>query len=167
MVAFGHTAVGVLIGVTTAHFVADSDPVLGMSLAFGVGLVSHYLADFIPHGHFFTDTTKYKKYALPIIIFDLGLGGVIFLGLSFLKFGVSWPMVYIILAVVASELPDALDAFVWMKMIKPKGLIGLEYQLHRAMHWHARPDPGLPLGLYDIWQVAVIIGAFLVFKVIS
>ncbi len=80
MVAFGHTAIGVGVGMVTFHLVGDANPVLGSVTALGGGIVSHYLADLVPHGHFFEDPDNYKRYALPIIVFDLGLGTALFSG---------------------------------------------------------------------------------------
>lgn len=159
MVAFGHTALGVIVGVTTYQYLGESNLVSGLAIAAASGILAHYSADFIPHGHFFKPE-KFKKYLIPIIIFDLFLSVVLFLGWTFLKDGFGEKFLYIMFGIGGSQLPDILDGLVYIGVIKAKGLFKIENNFHQKLHWHGTGSKALLLGLYDIWQVFIILTAF-------
>ena len=53
MIAFGHTAVGAAIGYYSFTYFGSGQPVEALLVAGTVGVISHYITDIIPHGHFF------------------------------------------------------------------------------------------------------------------
>ncbi len=159
MVAVGHTAVGVIVGVTAYQFLGQGGIVTGLLAAGTIGVASHYLGDFIPHGHF-VKPDKLKKVLLPIIIFDLLLPIILFLGLLYLKDGFSQRMLYIMFGIGGTQLPDVLDGLLFIGFIKNKGLIKAENDFHQGLHWHGTGDKTLLLGLRDIWQILLILFAF-------
>lgn len=155
MVAFGHSAVGVITGLGVYNLTQSSNLPLDLSLSFSAGLVSHYITDFIPHGHFF----KYKDYhqkIIYVIIFDFLLSLVIFTTLAFSKFDLTPPFWFILFAIAGAQLPDILDGSVHAGFIKAKGILKAEYNFHMNTHWHGKLKKGLMLGRRDIWQLAVI-----------
>ncbi len=52
MVGFGHTAVGATVGLITYSYLASDKDLEGLVIAGAAGVISHYITDFIPHGHF-------------------------------------------------------------------------------------------------------------------
>ncbi len=162
MISFGHTAVGVIVGVTFYQFLAQGDLATGLITAGSVGFVSHYVMDFIPHGHFFRPK-DFNKSILPVIFFDL-LGSIaLFLGIIYLKEGFSQKFLYIMFGIGGSQLPDVIDGLMRIKMIKTQGVLKIEYDFHEVLHWHGRGSNTLLLDFRDIWQVfIVLIALFLV-----
>ncbi len=77
MISFGHTAVGVIIGVGAYQFLGKGDLATGLVITGTAGVLSHYLLDAIPHGHFFMSYDN-KKSLIRIIIFDVLLSMIIF-----------------------------------------------------------------------------------------
>ncbi|MBI2338326.1 hypothetical protein HYU95_04045 [Candidatus Daviesbacteria bacterium] len=158
MVAVGHTAVGVIVGVVAYNSLGHGNLVSGLAIAGAAGIVSHYLTDFIPHGHFFKPD-QFRKYIVPVIIFDLLLPIALLLGITYLKNGFSWKMLYIIFGIGGSQLPDVIEGLIFTGMIKAKSLLKLEYNLHIKLHWHGDGSRALLLGLRDIWQLLAVLSA--------
>lgn len=158
MVAFGHTAVGTIIGVTAYSFLNPGDLASGLIAAGAFGVVSHYITDFIPHGHF-VGPDQLKKYLTPIIIFDVLLPIFLILGALYLKEGFSPKFFYIMFGIGGAQLPDVLDGLIFVNVIKTKGLLKMENKFHQALHWHGTGSRSLLLGIRDIWQAAMIVFA--------
>ncbi len=156
MISFGHTAVGVIIGVSTYQFLGQGDLATGLVLSGTAGVISHYLMDAIPHGHF-SMPHSYKKNIVPIIIFDLFLSLIIFLGGAYLRVGFGDKLLYVMFGIGGSQLPDVIDGLIYTKIIKAKSLIKVENKIHEAMHWHGQDNKTLLLGIRDIWQIVVIL----------
>src|SRR5258708_19696354 len=135
MVAFGHTAVGALVGLGVYNYIGSSDPVLGLAAAAGSGIVSHYVADFIPHGHFFSHK-DFKRKVIWAILFDFLLSVVILSGSVWLAEGFSLKFWYILFSIGGAQLPDILDGWYYLKVIPNKGIFKTENSFHRSMHWH-------------------------------
>lgn len=165
MVAFGHTAVGVGVGLLGYHLLGAQNPAFGLLLTGSAGLVSHYIADFVPHGHFIMHQ-NYKSQVIYAIVFDLFFSVALFLGIAFWKYHFSPVLLYLLFGIGGAQLPDILDGFLYIGVIKKKGLVKLENDFHQATHWHAifkngKLVTGLPLGWRDLWQVATVIIALL------
>lgn len=160
MVSFGHTAVGVIIGVTAYHYLGQGNLAEGLLITGGAGVISHYIADFIPHGHFFMPH-GYKKGLLPVIIFDLALSLIIFLGVLYLRVGFGNIFLYCLFGIGGSQLPDVVDGLIYINVLKAKGLLKLENKFHEGVHWHGKNSKTLILGLKDIWQLFIVLAALL------
>ncbi len=156
MIAFGHTAVGSLVGLAGYNYFGHSEPLLGLALTSGTAIASHYLTDFIPHGHLirFKDLKRLAKWAA---LFDFGLSSLIFFGLSYLSFGLSLKLVYLACGILASNLPGILDGLIYTNVLPAKGFLGFEHKLHELMHWHGLKDKALVWGQKDLWQIGVVI----------
>lgn len=164
MIAFGHTAVGAIVGVGVYNLLPDK-PIEGLLAAGTVGVVSHYITDFIPHGHLFKHN-QYKKKVWGIIVFDLLLSLSIFIGLSLMFFGPSMEFLYILFAIGGAQLPDVIDGLIYIKVIKPRGLIKIENDFHQWLHWHGSYNKALLWGRRDIWQVlTVFLALFILFRI--
>lgn len=154
MIAFGHSAIGASAGVITYLNYADK-PVEGLIIAATAGIVCHYIADFIPHGHFVRKLTQSN---LPfILIFDVALSVLLFLYLPYKYHGNLLQVLFILFAIGGSLLPDALDGLIAIKILKKEGILKVEQNFHQAVHWHGAGIHGLRLGWYDIWQVSAIL----------
>ncbi len=159
MIAFGHTAVGAIVGVGVYHFLPDQ-PLTSLVVAGGVGIVSHYLADLVPHGHF-GRMKNYRKEVVPIIFFDFLLSVAIFVGLSYWHFGLTLKTFDILFGIGGSQLPDILDGLIYSKRIPNKGFLKIENGFHQWTHWHSKNHLPLLMGWRDIWQVTMVVVALL------
>lgn len=159
MVSFGHTAVGIIVGVTAERYLGQGNLATGLLITGTIGVISHYITDSIPHGHF-TMPKGYKKGILNIIIFDLFLSIVLFLGTIYLKEGISQKFLYSLFGIGGSQLPDVFDGLIHTKIIKAKGFLKIENIFHQHIHWHGKGNKTLLLGKRDLWQLAVVLIAF-------
>ncbi len=160
MVSFGHSAVGVMVGSAAYNFLGQGNLIEGLVITGGAGVISHYIMDTFPHGHF-SMPGGYKKGILKIIIFDLFLSVILFLGLTYFKFGFSENFLYILFGIGGSQLPDVVDGLIYTGFLKAKGILKIENELHEGLHWHGRGAKTLLLGTRDIWQVLMVVIAFL------
>lgn len=160
MIALGHTSVGVIVGVTAYKFLGQGNLATGLIIAGSAGMISHYLMDAIPHGHFFM-VKNYKKSILPIIIFDLSLPIIFFLWTIYSNNGFGVKFLYVLFAIGGAQLPDVIAGLIYIKIIKDKGLLSIEDNLHNALHWRGKNSQVLLLGWLDIWQILVILIALL------
>ncbi len=158
MVSFGHTAVGVIVGVTVYKFLGQGDLTVGLIITGAVGVVSHYITDFIPHGHFFKPK-DFKKGIIPVIIFDLLLPIIFFLGVIYAKGGFSEKLLYIIFGIGGAQLPDIVDGLISIRVIQDNTLLEAENSFHQSLHWHGKGAKTLLLGLKDFWQLLIILVA--------
>lgn len=160
MVSFGHTAVGVIVGVTAYNFLGQTNVAEGLILTGTCAFISHYIMDTLPHGHFI-NIKNYKIGLLPIIIFDLSFSIILFLTAAYFKNGFGDRFFYIMFGIGGSQLPDVIDGLIYKKILKAKGLLKMEYDLHSLTHWHGDGIKTLPLGMGDIWQALVVTLAFI------
>jgi hypothetical protein len=158
MIAFGHTAVGAGVGVLAFSQLGSTlDPIAGLSLTTSIGVVSHYLTDSIPHGHFFKGISFSKKRIIPVIVFDLLISLLLFWELAYLNSGFSLKFLYIFAGILGAQLPDIVDGLIYIKVLPNKSILKKENDFHQFVHWHGREDETLIVGARDIWQVAVVL----------
>lgn len=163
MVSFGHTAIGAVVGLYTYDLISDK-PIEGLLIAAAAGIVSHYILDFIPHGHWFRHK-DYKKKIFNVIIFDLFLFFLIFAGFAYYRFGLNTEFLYILFGIGGAQLPDVLDGLLYIGVIKKKGFFKIENNFHQALHWHGKLNKSLIWGKRDVWQVIVLVLAlFIIWK---
>ena len=156
MIAFGHTAVGTLVGLATYQAFGSNDPVLGLTVATGAGIISHYVTDTIPHGHFF-GAEDYHQKIVYAILFDFALSLIVFFLAAYLSNPDYLRIGYIMAGIAGAQLPDILDGLVFTGYIPKKGIIKKEVDFHELTHWHGKNENVLLLGLSDIWQLTVVI----------
>lgn len=159
MVSFGHTATGTIVGLAVYNLI-PSHSVEGLLLATGAGIVSHYIFDLVPHGHWFRHK-DYKKKIFNVIILDLLLFFLVFVGIAYHRFGLNIELLYILFGIGGAQLPDILDGFIYIGVIKKKGFFKIENNFHQATHWHGALNKSLIWGKRDIWQVIVLVLALL------
>ncbi len=159
MVAFGHTAVGASVGLATYSIVGDTNPALTLLSAGAAGLISHYTADLIPHGHFFISQKNYGRNIALTIVFDFLLSVGLFLYTGYLNSGLSLKLLSILFAIGGAQFPDILDNLIRLKLLPYKGFLRMENKMHMETHWHGKNEKALLLSIFDIWQLLVILGS--------
>lgn len=162
MVAFGHTAVGTLVGVASYRIFGQGDIALGLIATGFLGVLSHYLMDLVPHGHFFRDSKKYEKLIIWVILFDLALPVLFLLGLAHLSGKSSIEILYILFGMGGAQLPDILDGLKRINLLPEFKILKIESDFHQSTHWHGKEEKALLFSFYDIWQVLVFVLAVLV-----
>lgn len=162
MVAFGHTAVGVLVGVASYQAFSSGDIASGLVLTGAIGVLSHYLMDTVPHGHYFTDMAKYERLIIWVIIFDLLLPILFILGLMHYLGRSGTEILYVLFGIGGAQLPDVIEGLKALRLLPDFKLLRIENRIHTNTHWHGKAEKALLWGLRDIWQVAVFVLAILV-----
>lgn len=165
MVAFGHTAIGTLVGLGVYHVVGISDPAKGLLIAGSVGVLSHYGTDFIPHGHFF----KHKDFKSKVkwdILFNFLVSVILFSGIAFSQVGFGWKFWYVLFGIGGAQLPDILDGWYYLEVLPHRGFFKAENAFHQSTHWHGIFKNGVlvdgqPIKKYDVWQFLVVLVALL------
>jgi hypothetical protein len=160
MVAFGHTAVGVIVGVGAYQVFGHGDLTTGLIATGALGVISHYIMDCVPHGHFFRGSEKFDKLIIWVILFDLLMPILLLLG-SAHYLGKNIPeILYVLFGIGGSQLPDVLDGLMRIKILPRVSFLKLESSFHEATHWHGKDETTLLFTIYDIWQIAVFVLAF-------
>ena len=155
MVAFGHTAVGALVGVYSYQYLDNGNPIEGLLITGTIGVISHYIFDAIPHGHFFREK-EYQKKVGYVIVFDLFLSVLIYLVTAFTFSQANYLYVlYILFGIGGSQLPDILDGLIYTKRLPKAGLFKWEFDFHTGTHWHGKHEKTLLWSIWDTWQVFV------------
>lgn len=164
MVAFGHTAVGSLVGLVSYRAFGSGDIALGLVATGFAGVLSHYLMDLVPHGHFFTDPRKYDKLIIWVILFDLLLPVLFFLAAAHLTGRSGTEILYILFGIGGAQLPDVFDGLKRIKLL-PKTtrplfigkILGAENKFHMSTHWHGKEEKALLISILDVWQFSVLV----------
>ncbi len=155
MVAFGHTAVGTLVGIAAYQVFGQGDIALGLIATGFLGILSHYLMDFVPHGHFFRGSKNYEKLIIWVIILDLALPVIFLLGMAHLLGKSGTEILYILFGMGGSQLPDIIDGLRWINLLPEYRLLKIESDFHQSTHWHGKEEKALLFSYPDSWQIAV------------
>lgn len=161
MVAFGHTAVGVIVGVTTYQVIGQFDIASGLITSGLAGVISHYLMDLIPHGHFFREK-DYNKYINWVIIFDLLIPTLFFLVLAHILGKNPVEILYILFSVGGAQLPDTLVGLGKLDLLPDYKIFKTEYKFHISTHWHGQKEHSVLFNIKDLWQVLMFLLAILI-----
>lgn len=161
MVAFGHTAVGTIIGVAAYQLIGQGDVAVGLIAAGGAGVLSHYLMDFMPHGHFFREK-DYKKYINWVIAFDLSLPVILLLLLAHYLGRNPLEILYILFGIGGAQLPDILTGLRKLDLLPNYQFFKTEDEFHQKTHWHKKFYTSSPFNITDFWQLLMLVLAVLV-----
>lgn len=162
MVAFGHTAVGTIVGVASYKLLGQSDIALGLIGAGSGGIISHYLMDLMPHGHFFRGDRDFNKYINWVIMFDVLIPILFLLILSHFLNKSPIGILYILFAIGGAQLPDIIMGLRRLNLLPDIKIIRTEYNFHVSTHWHGKFDKALLFSVKDIWQVLMFLLAILI-----
>lgn len=157
MVAFGHTAIGAIVGYYAFQQLGDGNPATNLVITGTAGFISHYIMDCVPHGHFFRHG-EYKSKVLSVIIFDLALSVILYLATAyyFSDQNILFTL-FILFGIGGSQLPDILDGLIYIRVLKAKGILKVENNFHIATHWHGKKNNIILWSLWDIWQIGFFI----------
>lgn len=163
MIAVGHMAAGYIVGNVVLSI--TNDPSTSLAAGFLTGIVSHYVLDYVPHGHFGVKA-EYTRLTLNTlyIYIDVFGGGLLFLWLSYQKFGFSLNTLTLLVAVFGSILPDLISAIdkVFFGHALREGILKSESKFHNSTHWHGKGEKTLLLSIRDIWQFSLVLIAVLI-----
>lgn len=156
MIAVGHTSLGVLIGIGASQAFGSSQ-LAAVTIAFVAGLASHYIADFIPHGHYNFVASKINKKSLLKLCLDLAVPIAVF---SLLLSHDSKLLTIVLFSVLGAQLPDITEGLQDIKLIRPNNFLKKHRHLH-YMVFHSKgqnllPKNGKVLSAYDLWQAGVV-----------
>lgn len=158
MISIGHIAAGYIVG----NIVSDAfvNPATSFTFSFLGGLCSHYVLDFVPHGHF-GRKAEFSKFTFNTILIYADLFGGLFLftALAYNKFLFSHSFFSVLISIFASILPDLVSLFnkiVFGKNITNK-FFKMENDFHSNTHWHGKGSKTLILSARDVWQLTVVL----------
>lgn len=155
MIAWGHTATGAVTGAITYSFISDK-PIEGLIIAGAAGVVSHYLIDLIPHGHFVPDKIL-KQNLWKIILFDFLLSVFLFLFVVFQTSGLGLKLLFVLFGIGGAVFPDAFNGVHLFGVVKSSKLFKAERRFHEGTHWYGVGESLPMLSKTDTWQVLTIL----------
>lgn len=129
-----------LIGASIATKIAN--PILGITIA----IISHFIADLIPH---WDAGTNHKKKSLTRLKMEATADVLLGFVLAYLIFGGIVEPVYLFVMIIAAQLPDWLEAPSWMFGFKVPPFSWLDWLGHKL-----QSRMQLPWGL--VTQVVVV-----------
>lgn len=163
MIILGHASIGTVAGIAIHQSLAPQLPLIAiMAIAFVVGLVSHYLTDAIPHGHYHINL-RYPSAAATRTLYIESIGSIVLmLLLVWLNVGVV-PLWWVITAcITGAVLPDFVEAMQNYKIIPRTRWLRAHTRFHtKFLHWHNVADRPRPWNITDIWQVATAVVAIM------
>jgi hypothetical protein len=162
MIALGHAGSGAIVGASIVAFAPDTMPLsLTLADAFVLGMLVHYLGDFIPHGHYRFDLIKHPGSSLMKLFFDLVVSFSVLTLLSYIKYDLSTDFFIVLTAMIGAITPDIIEELVNLSIKPNNNFVNAHRAFHYdILHWHNNPKSpleggALPLKWYDIWQFAV------------
>lgn len=165
MIAVGHSASGVMIGLTGVGIIEALGVPTGLALTwlFAAGIGGHYLGDWLPHGHYRFDLAKQRMSSLVKLGLDLVLPLALLLGLTLARFGLSVEFWAIMAAIIGALAPDIWENILDLGWIKPSQFSREHRQWHyQRLHWHNDasrfdlPNGGRSLTWLDSYQIALL-----------
>lgn len=169
MLAFGHNSVGALVGLAAFTYVPETVPVaVRLLIAVVVGVISHYLTDRIPHGHYEFEPSRLTTKMALLFLLDFGGSMIVLTACAFWRFGFSELFFGILVGMWAAQLPDIFEGFVNIGVIPFSNPV----KKHRNFHFHTMhaktphhlllPDGEARKWSYtDSWQVGCFVTALL------
>lgn len=157
MIATAHITTGAALGLALAANIEN--PVIALPVAFAVGVLSHHIADMIPH----TDTGSFRGpkdkslITAKESIFALGdnILGTSLVLVVFFTLQPSWPM---LLGAVGANFPDVFHHPPWWAPYTRALFNGQYYWFHSTYHFTAR---GLGMIIVGVATTLLAIGTAL------
>lgn len=128
MVLLPHMLIGAVIGSKIANFWA----------VFVLGVISHFLADSIPHWDYVQDLKHELKNRFPYFLLKAGMDFLAGAGLIYLTFRSSPLLPFVAVGALAAILPDFLifiDYFFQVFFKIKSRLLGFSCLIHKKFHW--------------------------------
>jgi len=172
--SIGHNITGASIGLACYSWI--DRPILAFISAVIAGFISHYVFDFIPHGHYKDVGTRKSdgslieidKKTLIFVLLD-AIPSLIAINLAvFFMSDSLWTTFIVASAIAAAQLPDAIEFFIDIGFIKKSKFLAKHRNFHmfEPIHWHS-PSPAVARvwTWTDIWQLIPL--AVLIWQIIS
>lgn len=161
MIAIGHTSIGAVIGMA----VASATPGLPLSARLLIvaltAIISHYICDWIPHGHYHVRWHQMSLKTFVLALIDLGLFSSVLLYLAWLHFGLGATFLIVMLGMTAAMLPDFFEGSVRIGLIPQWRWVRAHHYFHiKKMHWHSKPLSQIirlprPIQMTDMWLLGL------------
>jgi hypothetical protein len=154
---------GVVVGLSAATFLPAELPLWQLVLLTGaLGIVSHYVMDVVPHGHYDFESRHPSQAERARLAVDLLVPIFLIAILLLIKFGMGPASWLVGAAVAGAQLPDVFDGLLASGRIPRWRWAIAEKRFHVRTHWHnpvnaarATAQGGRRLGPSDMWQVLV------------
>lgn len=163
MIAFGHSSFGVIAGAVVIATLGQAgvSTWLLLIVAFLFGIITHYIGDFIPHGHYKFGAKHISIKSLTIFSLDF-FGAILFLlSLTYIQVGFGLELLIFGAAIAGAQLPDIWEAAVDLEFVPNSTFAQSHRHFHYdILHWHNEPKhsrTGRPIRLSDLWQVGVFL----------
>ncbi len=167
MIAVGHTSLGVVSGAIVVTVLPQTINLpVAISIAFITGLISHYLADLIPHGHYDFRPRHPTFKSLTLLGVDVILPILFFGWLVYSALGLNGEVWILVAAVAGALIPDSLDVLVRLAALPNWQIFAWHQRFHRQLHWHNQATSPFPhgarlLSLIDLDLIPMVVVAAL------
>lgn len=166
MIALGHTGSGALVGLAAVSTLAEVPAPLPLALLIVLlsGIATHYIGDWLPHGHYRFNSQKLNKSEVIKLSVDLLLPVLLILILAINEFEVGWEFTVILAALAGVHLPDIFENLIDLKILPNTAGAKEHRKFHYdILHWHNDraksnlPHGARPLKWVDIYQLAFLV----------
>lgn len=167
MVILGHASVGAISGIAVHQAFHQQAPFMWVLLiALVIGVLSHYVTDWIPHGHFHINLGYPSTIANAAILVDFIGSVLLMLVLTWLAAGFAMVWSVVAVTVFGAVLPDVVEVLQNHKILPRWRWLKAHTRFHiKYLHWHNANGRPLPWRWIDVWQVAVAaIAVFVIFN---
>lgn len=161
MILLGHTATGSWVGIATYYATAGHLPLSAtVMVAAAIGIASHYIFDWIPHGHYHINLGYPNKISQAAVAGDF-LGSILLMmGAAAISFGLGAMWWTILGAVLGALMPDVIEMLQNYRLIPRTRWLRAHSQFHlEYLHWHNTGGRPQPWRWTDAWQIAVGVAA--------
>lgn len=167
MVILGHAGVGAMSGIAVHQAFHQQVPFTWvLVIALIIGVLSHYVTDWIPHGHYHINLGYPGTVANIAILVDFAGSVLLMLVLTWLAVGFSLMWWVVAATVFGAILPDVAEVLQDYKIITRWRWLRIHTSFHQGfLHWHNSGGRPLPWRLVDIWQIAIaFVAVFVIFN---
>lgn len=162
MIAAGHSSIGIIVAVVVERLTPSWPLWLQVFTVFTIALASHYIVDFIPHGHYHRDLSRPQWWEKIAVGMDLVGFALLALLISFARTGLGSQTILIVSGIAGGQFTDVWDWVIVARGWVPlRGWVAQHRRLHELLHWHnVRDERGQekarPIGWWDAWQLMAI-----------
>ena len=165
MIAVGHTSLGIIAGAVVVTTLPPTDYMaVATAVALIAGLLSHYGADLIPHGHYDFRPRHPTSKSVSLLALDL-IAPLMFFGwFALAALGWGGELAMLAAAVFGALLPDILDGLLRLGILPSWRMSAWHKAFHHRLHWHNQassplPRGARPLSLIDLDLIPMFLGA--------
>ncbi len=163
MIGIGHASIGAVIGLAVAVMAPGLPLELKLSLVASLALFSHYMADWIPHGHYHVRYKPLSARNITLFVLDVFVFEAMLMALTLLRFGFGQTFWLVGLGISMALLPDVFEALVRFAIIPDSAFTRAHTYFHfKRLHWHSQPVSSFarlprPLHKADVYLVVLML----------